>query len=82
MSDEFWTTISQTDRALARLDMTAEIVSDPDLFVSMYVRREAVLSSQIEGTQASLMDALEYEAISQKVGPESDVIEVINYIEA
>ena len=82
MSDELWTAISQGDRALARLDMTTEIVPDPDLFVSMYVRREAVLSSQIEGTQASLMDVLEYEAIAQEVGPDSDVVEVINYIRA
>ena len=82
MSDELWMAVSQGDRALARLDMTTEIVPDPDLFVSMYVRREAVLSSQIEGTQASLMDVLEYETISEDVGPDSDVIEVINYIEA
>ena len=82
MSDELWTAISRADRALARLDMTSEIVPDPDLFVSMYVRREAVLSSQIEGTQASLMDVLEYEAIAKGAGPESDVVEVINYIDA
>ena len=62
--------------------MTSEIVPDPDLFVSMYVRREAVLSSQIEGTQASLMDVLEYEAITKDVGDDSDVFEVINYIDA
>jgi len=82
ISDEFWAAISRADRALARLDMTSEIVPDPDLFVSMYVRREAVLSSQIEGTQASLMDVLEYEAITKKVGSDSDVVEVINYIDA
>jgi Fic family protein len=82
MTDGLWTAISRADRALARLDMTTEIVPDPDLFVSMYVRREAVLSSQIEGTQASLMDVLEYEAIAKGAGPESDVVEVINYIDA
>ncbi len=82
IGDEIWTIISKADRTLARLDMTCEIVPDPDLFVYMYVRREALLSSQIEGTQASLMDVLEYEAISEEVGPKSDVIEVINYIDA
>ena len=82
MTDEFLTALSKADRALARLDMTSEIVPDPDLFVSMYVRREAVLSSQIEGTQASLMDVLEYEAITREVGPDSDVVEIINYIDA
>ena len=82
MSDEFWAAISRADRALARLDVTSEIVPDPDLFVYMYVRREAVLSSQIEGTQASLMDVLEYEAVAKEAGPKSDVVEVINYINA
>ena len=82
VTDEMWTAVSRADRQLARLDMTSEILPDPDLFVYMYVRREAVLSSQIEGTQASLMDVLEYEAIAQEVGPKSDVAEVINYIDA
>ena len=82
MDDEIWTAVSRADRTLARLDMTSEIVPDPDLFVYMYVRREAVLSSQIEGTQASLMDVLEYEAIAKEAGPDSDVVEVINYIDA
>ena len=82
MGDELWTAVSRADRALARLDMTSEILPDPDLFVSMYVRREAVLSSQIEGTQASLMDVLEYEALAKDAGTHSDVVEVINYIDA
>jgi len=43
-------TLSEADRALGRLDGSAEIMPNPDLFVLMYVRREAVLSSQIEGT--------------------------------
>ena len=50
------------DQAIGRLDGAVRLVPNPDLFVLMYVRREAVLSSQIEGTQASLMDVLEFEA--------------------
>ncbi|MCA9646417.1 MAG: Fic family protein, partial [Myxococcales bacterium] len=45
--------------ALGKLDGAAETLPNPDLFVVMYVRKEAVLSSQIEGTQASLVDLVE-----------------------
>jgi Fic family protein len=82
IGDEIWTFVSRADRALARLDMTAEILPDPDLFVYMYVRKEAVLSSQIEGTQASLMDVLEFEAKAKESTGKTDVVEVINYINA
>jgi Fic family protein len=54
--------LSRADRALARLDGVASNLSDVDSFVYGYIRREAVLSSQIEGTQASLRDLLEFEA--------------------
>src|SRR4051812_49393749 len=53
---------SAADRAIGRLDAATELLPNPELFVAMYVRREAVYSSQIEGTQASLTDLLEYEA--------------------
>ncbi len=62
--------------------MTTEILPDPDLFVYMYVRKEAVLSSQIEGTQASLIDILEYEARAREDGPTQDILEVIDYMAA
>ena len=52
----------KADRALACLDGSIQSLPNPDLFVFMYVRKEAVLSSQIEGTQASLADVLEVEA--------------------
>jgi Fic/DOC family N-terminal len=52
------TLISDTERALGRLDGTIKTVPDPGFFVAMYVRREAVLSSQIEGTQSTLEDLL------------------------
>jgi Fic family protein len=82
IGDDLWMYVSKADRALARLDMTSEIIPDPDMFVTMYVRREAVLSSQIEGTQASLMDVLEYEARAVDPSKKQDVGEVINYINA
>jgi Fic family protein len=68
--------------ALGRLVGAAEILPDPDLFVYMYVRREAVLSSQIEGTEASLVDLLEYEAQTERAERRVDVREITNYIDA
>jgi Fic family protein len=67
---------------LARLDGAADTLPNPDLFVYMYVRKEAVLSSQIEGTQASLDDLLEYEAQPLKSASVPDVQEVANYVAA
>src|SRR6266545_6605613 len=54
--------LSKADRALGRLDGSIQTLPNPDLFVFMYVRKEAVLSSQIEGTQSSLQDLLAAEA--------------------
>jgi Fic family protein len=54
--------LSQADRALGRLDGSVRTLPNPSLFVFMYVRKEAVLSSQIEGTQSSLQDLLAAEA--------------------
>ena len=54
--------LSTTDRALGRLDGSVRTLPTPDLFVFMYVRKEAVLSSQIEGTQSLLHDLLAAEA--------------------
>jgi len=79
---ELLTLLSKADRALGRLDGATELLPNPDLFVFMYVRKEAVLSSQIEGTQASLLDVLEFEAQALEPGRPQDVAEVVNYIEA
>src|SRR6266496_2760311 len=62
LSNEMLQLLSQADRALGRLDGASEILPNVDLFVAMYVSKEAVLSSQIEGTQASLIDVLAFEA--------------------
>jgi len=74
--------LSHADRAIGRLDGSIRTLPNPDLFVLMYVRKEAVLSSQIEGTQSSLQDLLAAEA--QVLTPEApkDVDEVVNYVAA
>jgi Fic family protein len=74
--------LSSADRALGRLDGSVLTLPNPDLFVFMYVRKEAVLSSQIEGTQSSLQDLLSAEAKMFDEALPSDVDEVINYVRA
>lgn len=74
--------LSQADRALGRLDGSIQTLPNPDLFVFMYVRKEAVLSSQIEGTQSSLQDLLSAEAKMFSSELPSDVDEVVNYVSA
>lgn len=74
--------ISRADRAIARLDGSVDNLPDTDLFVMSYVRREAVVSSQIEGTQASLSDVIKAEAELFSHHGVSDVGEIINYIAA
>lgn len=59
LEGELYGLLSQADRALGRLDGSIQTLPNPDLFVFMYVRKEAVLSSQIEGTQSSLNDLRE-----------------------
>lgn len=73
--------LSDADRALGRLDGSVLTLPNPDLFVFMYVRKEAVLSSQIEGTQSSLQDVLAAEAQLFDHVPH-DVDEVVNYVRA
>lgn len=67
---------------LGRLDGVAKVIPDPDFFVGMYVRREAVLSSQIEGTQSTLEDLLEKELEPDEGDPLSDVLDLVNYVRA
>jgi Fic family protein len=83
MEGELQLLLSRADMALGRLDGSVQTLPNPDLFVLMYVRKEAVLSSQIEGTQSSLQDLLAVEA--QALGRDRiarDVDEVVNYVKA
>ena len=74
--------LSRADLALGRLAGSIETLPNPDLFVLMYVRKEAVLSSQIEGTQSSLQDLLSAEAKVFNPEQPHDVAEVLNYVAA
>jgi len=81
MDSELTRLLSDADRALGRLDGVASVLPNPDLFVAMYVRHEAVLSSQIEGTQSTLDDVLQFEVDARGHHPR-DVREVVNYVRA
>jgi cell filamentation protein, protein adenylyltransferase len=74
--------IEQANRALGRLDGITSILPAPPLFLFMYVRKEALLSSQIEGTQSSLSDLLLFEIDEIPLIGADDVQEVSNYVAA
>ena len=80
------TTAARLDRAesaLVRLELAAEMVPSAEWFIYAFMRKEAVISSQIEGTQATLVDLLAFDAKAEALsGPEADVVEVANYLEA
>lgn len=82
IDSEMWRLLSDADRALGRLDGIATVLPNPDLFVAMYVRHEAVLSSQIEGTQSTLEDILRHEEGVKKTDEPKDIEEVVNYVRA
>ena len=74
--------LEQALLACGRLDAVTALLPEPDLFLYAYVRREAVLSSQIEGTQSSLSDLLLFEIDEAPGVPFDDVVEVSNYVAA
>ena len=75
--------IERANLKLGELEGVARVLSDISVFLYMYVRKEAVLSSQIEGTQSSLSDLLAYENEASSVGvPVDDVQEVSSYVAA
>ena len=74
--------LSLADRALGRLDGITVLLPRQELFLYMYVRKEAVLSSQIEGTQSTLSDLLRFETEAQAGQPIDDIREVSNYVDA
>jgi Fic family protein len=73
--------LSRADICIGRLDGVLKVIPDPKAFVAMYVRREAVLSSQIEGTQSTLEDLLEIE-LDPRLRAGSDVGDIVNYVRA
>lgn len=80
--EEIQSLLSNADRAIARLDGIVTVLPNPELFIAMYVKKEALLSSQIEGTQASLEGVLEFEADMKPRDDVSQVKEVVNYVRA
>jgi len=74
--------MERANRALGRLDGVSSLLPDPSLFIYFYIRKEALLSSQIEGTQSSLSDLLLFESEEVPGVPLEDVQEVSNYVAA
>jgi len=72
---------AKAEHALSRLDLAGEMVPSIDWFVYGFVRKEAVITSQIEGTKATLVDLLTFEAQSD-TAPSNDVREVSDYLDA
>lgn len=79
---EIYPLLDQANAALGRLDGMSMVLPDPALFLYMYIRKEAVLSSQIEGTQSSLSDLLLFENAEAPGVPIDDVTEVSCYVAA
>ncbi|GMU84215.1 MAG: toxin Fic [Planctomycetota bacterium] len=81
-SPELVSLLSQADAALSELSGLGRYLPNPDLLIAPYVKREAVASSRIEGTQADLSDLLLDEIEPKRTPPGSDVLEVRNYVAA
>lgn len=82
LGEDEYDLMERANRALGRLDGVTALLPDPSLFIYFYVRKEALLSSQIEGTQSSLTDLLLYENEQAPGVPLEDVQEVSNYVAA
>ena len=82
LAEEDFDLIERANRALGRLDGVTSLLPDSSLFIYFYVRKEAVLSSQIEETQSSLSDLLLFESDRRPGVPLSDVQEVSSYVKA
>jgi len=80
--DKLFGPLERANRALGRLEGITSILPDTPLFLYMYIRKEALLSSQIEGTQSSLSDLLLFENEEAPGVPINDVVEVSNYVAA
>lgn len=74
--------LAKANHALGRLDFVTRILPDPAIFIYQYVRKEALLSSQIEGTQSSFSDLLLFEGQEEPTVPFDDIVEVSGYVAA
>ena len=74
--------LSEADRAIGKLNAIDQLIPDVDFFILMYVKKEAALSSQIEGTQATLVDYVKAEAKIQDEPSPSGIDEIQNYVRA
>jgi len=81
-SKQIQSILSEADRALGRLDGIITVLPNPNFFLAMFVKKEALLSSQIEGTQASLEGVLEFEAGMLPEENINEIKEVVNYVKA
>lgn len=79
MDEEIVRLLVDANKQLVKLDTASQLISNADLFISMYVRKEALISSQIEGTQCTLDDVLDPEV---ETNTNLDVSDVINYVKA
>ena len=81
MDEEALLALSAADRAVGALSSFGDLIPSTSLFVAMYVRREAVLSSEIEGIACTLEDVLKYEEAEErpKVEEIPDIAQVVNY---
>ena len=79
MNEEIVKLLVDANKQLVKLDTSSQLISNADLFISMYVRKEALISSQIEGTQCTLDDVLDPEV---EANTNLDVSDVINYVKA
>ena len=85
LGDQLSGRLRAAEQALVRLELAGEMVPSLDWFIYAFVRKEAVLSSQIEGTQATLVDLLAFEAQEgpgATAPPTADVEEICNYLDA
>lgn len=82
LTERHFDLMERANRALGRLDGMAALIPDTSLFIYFYVRKEALVSSQIEGTQSSFSDLLLFESKETPAVPLGDVQEVSNYVAA
>jgi Fic family protein len=81
-TDDLLSALSEADRALGRLNGVSRSLPNPDLFVAMYVRREALYSSEIEGIHSTIDDLLAHEVSEKRHPADVDVTAIYNHVQA